>query len=418
MSVSADHPSLAPFADRTAEPGTLGFDARRLARISEWMDGYVGNGRLPYALTAVLRDGEVAYLGASGWIDPETRTAPSVDHIARIYSMTKPIVTAAAMTLYEEGAFQLEDPVARYLPEFADPQVYLSGDGTTMQSVPAEGPITIRQLMTHTSGLTYGFFDPGPIGAAYRAMKVDFFPGPETIETVTRRAAKVLLCFEPGTRWTYSISTDVLGRLVEVLAGQSLGDVLRDRIFGPLGMTDTDFGVPPEHAGRFAACYEKAGQDGMTRTEDPVSSRFIGPQVLESGGGGLVSTVPDFLRFQEMMRRGGGFADARILGRKTVDLMMSNHLPGDMASMGQASFSEMPMVGIGFGLGGSVLLDPARAQVLGSAGEFAWGGVASTGFWIDRAEALSVVFFTQLTPSSSWPLRRELRVLVYQALVD
>ena len=418
MTIWTDHPSLTAFADRTAEPTTLGFDAARLERIGVWMDRYIDAGRLPYAMTAILRGGELAYLQARGWTDPETEMAPTVDHIARIYSMTKPVVTAAAMSLYEEGAFQLEDPVSKFLPEFSDPQIYVDGEGGAIQTRPAEGPITVRHLMTHTSGLTYGFLDPSPIGALYRERKIDFSPGRETLAEVTQRVSSVPLCFEPGSRWTYSVATDVLGRLVEVLAGASLGEVLRARVLAPLGMSDTDFGVPAHAVSRFAACYEKAGDEGMTRTEDPDRSRFLGPQSMESGGGGLVSTVPDYLRFTEMLRRGGSFGDARLLGRKTVDLMMSNHLPDDIASMGAATFSEMPMVGIGFGLGGSILLDPARAQIPGSAGEFAWGGVASTGFWIDRAEELSVVFFTQLTPSSSWPLRRELRVLVYQALVD
>jgi CubicO group peptidase (beta-lactamase class C family) len=417
MTDFADHPSLDAFANQTANPRALGFDAGRLARIGAWMDRYVDDGKLPYAMTAILRGGEVAYLDHRGFTDPETRQAPAVDHLARFYSMTKPIVTAAAMTFYEEARFQLEDPISRFLPEFSEPRVYVSGEGDDMETWPADGPITMRQLMTHTAGLTYGFFDPGPIGAAYRKHNVNYFPGKETAEQVTKRAAWVPLLFEPGSQWTYSIATDVLGRVVEVLGGKPLGEILRERIFAPLEMADTFFGVPQDQVHRFVPCYEKAG-DGMKRSEEAATSRFVGPQAMESGGGGLISTLPDYIRFQEMMRRGGMFGDVRILGRKTVDLMMSNHLGGDIASMGQSHFSEMPMVGIGFGLGGSVLLDPAAAQIPGSPGEFAWGGVASTGFWIDRAEELSVIFLTQLTPSSSWPLRRELRVLTYQALLD
>jgi len=413
----ADHESLAAFANQTENPRALGFDAARLARIGGWMERYIADGKLPYAMTAVLRGGEIAYLDARGYTDPEAKQVPAADHLARIYSMTKPIVTAAAMTFYEEARFQLEDPIARFLPEFAEPRVYVSGEGDTMQTRAADGPITIRQLMTHTAGLTYGFFDPGPIGAAYRKHNVNFFLGEETVAEVTARAASVPLCFEPGTQWTYSIAIDVLGRLVEVVAGKPLGEVLQERIFTPLGMNDTVFGVPADRVSRFVPCYAKDGE-GMKRDEKAATSGFVGPQAMESGGGGLVSTLPDYLRFMEMMRRGGVFGDARILGRKTVELMMSNHLPGDIASMGQVSFSEMPMVGIGFGLGGSILLDTARAQIPGSPGEYAWGGVASTGFWIDRAEEIAVVFFTQLTPSSAWPLRRELRVLTYQSLVD
>lgn len=417
MTAFSQHQSLAAFADQTDTPRALGFDAGRLSRIGAWMERYVGEGKLPYAMTAILRGGEIAYLDARGHTDPDAGQAPAVNHLARIYSMTKPVVTAGAMTFYEEGRFQLEDPISRFLPEFSEPRVYVSGEGETMETRAAEGPITIRQLMTHTAGLTYGFFDPGPIGAAYRRHNVNFFPGKESVAEVTKRAAAVPLCFEPGSQWTYSIAIDVLGRLVEVIAGKPLGAVLQERIFDPLGMADTFFGVPEDKVGRFVPCYEKSG-DGMKPGEEAATSKFVGSQAMESGGGGLVSTMPDYLRFMEMMRRGGTFGASRILGRKTVDLMMSNHLPGDIASMGQSSFSEMPMVGIGFGLGGSVLLDTAAAQIPGSPGEFAWGGVASTGFWIDRAEEIAAVFFTQLTPSSAWPLRRELRVLTYQALVD
>ncbi|NQW11136.1 MAG: beta-lactamase family protein [Alphaproteobacteria bacterium] len=418
MSSFASHPSLAGFADHTAEPARLGFDRDRLTRIGHWMDRYVEAGKLPYAMTLIARGGAIAYLDARGSTEPKTGEAPAVDHLARIYSMTKPIVTAAAMTFYEEGRFQLEDPIARWLPEFGDPRIYVEGRGEAMKTRPAEGPITIRQLMTHTAGLTYGFFDPGPIGEVYRQANVDFSNSPETLAVVAKRAAAVPLCFEPGTRWTYSIATDILGRLVEVIAGQSLEQVLRERVLDPLGMVDTAFGAPEAKAERFAACFEKTADGGMQRTDDRTSSKFLGRSAMHSGGGGLVSTLPDYLRFTEAMRRGGALGDARILGRKTVELMMLNHLPGDLASMGQAAFSEMPMVGIGFGLGGSILIDPARAQIPGSAGEFAWGGVASTGFWIDRAEELSVIFLTQLMPSSAWPIRRELRVLTYQALVD
>lgn len=402
--------------DKRDDPAAVGFDAGRLGLIGPWMERYVEAGKLPFAMTLIARGGDIAYLDARGSTDPETGEVPAVDHMNRIYSMTKPIVTAAAMSLYEEARFQLEDPIAKFLPEFSAPRIHVSGTGDAMQTRAAEGPITIRQLMTHTAGFTYGFADPGPIGQAYRDHDVKFFPGPDTLASVVERAAKLPLCFEPGTRWTYSIATDILGRLIEVVAGQSLDRVLQERIFEPLGMIDTHFGCPEDKVDRLAACFEKTADGGLKRTDDRRSSRFIGLSGILSGGGGLISTLPDYLRFTEMLRRGGSLDGARVLGRKTVDLMMSNHLPGDIASMGVATHSEMPMVGVGFGLGGSVLLDPAAAQITGSAGEFAWGGVASTGFWIDRAEDLSVIFLTQLTPSSAWPLRRELRVLTYQAL--
>ncbi|EDP62938.1 beta-lactamase [alpha proteobacterium BAL199] len=419
MTSLAAHSSLAPFADRTADPAALGFAPDRLARIATWMRRYVDDGKVPYLTTLVARYGEIAYLDACGSGDPDNAApTPSVDHIARYYSMTKPITTVAAMMLLERALIQLDDPVAKYIPEFADTPVYVSGPYGDMVTEKQNSPVTVRQLMTHTSGLTYGRFDDGPIGEAYRKAGVDFGRSRDSLADMARKAASVPLCFQPGTKWTYSVATDVLGRVVEVAAGKPLAQVFQDWIFDPLGMVDTAFGIPDDKAARATACYEKTESGGMKRIADAADARFFGMPVMHSGGGGLVSTIPDYLRFLEMLRRGGEFDGARLLGRKTVDLMMMNHLPGDIASMGAATFSEMPMVGIGFGLGGSILLDPARAQVLGSAGEFAWGGVASTGFWIDRTEEISVVMVTQLVPSSSWPMRRELRNLVYQALVD
>jgi CubicO group peptidase (beta-lactamase class C family) len=419
MTPLASHPSLAPFADRTAEPLALGFAPDRLARLSAWMRRYVDAGKVPYLTTLIARDGEIAFLDACGSGDPDNQApTPPVDHIARFYSMTKPITTVAAMTLLEEGLLQLDDPVARYIPEFADTRVYVSGPYSDMKTEPQQSPMTVRHLMTHTAGLTYGLFDPGPVGEAYRRTPVNFGASKGSLAEMAVAAASVPLCFQPGTRWTYSVATDVLGRVVEVVAGKPLDQVFKERILGPLGMVDTAFGVPADKAGRMVACYEKTASVLMKRVDGGGNSRFSGTPAIFSGGGGLVSTIPDYLRFLEMLRRGGALGGTRVLGRKTVDLMMANHLPGDIASMGVATFSEMPMVGLGFGLGGSILLDPAKAQVLGSEGEFAWGGLASTGFWVDRAEGISAIIVTQLMPSSSWPIRRELRNLVYQALVD
>ncbi len=419
MTQFASHPSLAPFADRTGDPLALGFAPDRLARISAWMRRYVDDGKLPYVMTLIARDGEIAFLDACGSGDPDNKApTPPVDHIGRFYSMTKPITTVAAMTLLEEGVLQLDHPVATYIPEFADTRVYVSGPYGDMTTEPQQSPMTVRQLMTHSAGLTYGRFDAGPVGEAYRAASVDVGNPATVLADMARQAASMPLCFQPGSKWTYSIATDILGRVVEVAAGKPLDQVLQERILGPLGMVDTAFAISDAKAGRAVACYEKTATQWMKRIDDASDARFFGSTKMFSGGGGLTSTVPDYLRFVEMLRRGGALNGVRVLGRKTVDLMMMNHLPGDIASMGVATFSEMPMVGMGFGLGGSILLDPARAQILGSAGEFAWGGVASTGFWIDRAEGICVVMVTQLVPSSSWPIRRELRNLTYQALVD
>ena len=409
-----------PFDDLIplSKPESVGFSAQRLARIGPWLRGYVDSGKLPFAGVAVMRKGEVAYSDLYGLRDIEAGT-PAIEHgLYRIYSMTKLITTVAAMSLYEEGRFMLDDPIAAYLPEFAKQKVHVSGPFEAMELVEPETPVTIRQLMNHTSGLTYGAFDPGPVGRAMRRAKADFANPAESLADVVTRLADVPLCFQPGTRWNYGVSSDVLGRVVEVVAGKPLEQVFQERIFGPLGISDTFFGVPDEKLDRFCALYSKTDDVPLKLFETAVESRFRAPVAMHSGGGGLVSSTADYIRFVEMVRRGGALDGARVLGRKTVELMLLNHLPGDMAAMGQATFSEMPMTGIGFGLGGAVLLDPARAQILGSPGEFTWGGMASTAFWIDRTEEISVVFMTQLVPSSSYPIRRELRVLVYQALVD
>jgi len=400
------------------KPEKVGFSAGRLARLGPWLRAYVDDGKLPFGAVTVMRKGMVAYSDLYGDRDVETGSPAISDGLYRIYSMTKPITTVAAMSLYEEGRFMLDDPIGVYLPELACQKVYASGPFEDMELTDPETPVTPRNLLNHTAGFTYGIFDPSPVGRAMRRAKADFSNRDESVAEVVARLAKVPLCFQPGTRWNYGVSTDVLGRLVEVVAGKPLEDVFRERIFEPLGMSDTFFGVPDDKLERFCQLYTRTDENSLKLLDASDNSRFRAPTDMHSGGGGLVSSMADYLRFVEMLRQGGSLGRARVLGRKTVELMMLNHLPGDMASMGQATFSEMPMTGIGFGLGGAILLDPAKAQILGSTGEFTWGGMASTAFWIDRTEEISVVFMTQLIPSSSYPIRRELRVLVYQALAD
>jgi CubicO group peptidase (beta-lactamase class C family) len=398
-----------------------GFSVERLKRIDGWMKGVVEAGRLPGCLTAVMRRGEVAYLKCEGLADPESSRAIREDTVFRIYSMTKPIVTAAAMSLFEEGAFQLDDPVAKFLPEFADTEVWVEGEGEQMRTEPCASPLLVWHLMTHTAGLVYGARNTSPVGAVYRAQGIDFSNRNHgNLADSVRALAAMPLRWQPGTRWEYSVATDVLGRLVEVLAGASLDRVLESRIFTPLAMGDTGFELKPGQLDRFAALYS-AKEGGIALCESPDEhASHARPVTLFSGGGGLVSTVGDYLRFAEAMRRGGELDGHRILGRRTVELMMMNHLPGnaDMAAMGTPVHSETSYEGIGFGLGFSVVLDVATAKAACSVGEAAWGGAASTAFWIDPAEDLVAVFMTQLMPSSTWPLRRELRSLVYQALVD
>jgi CubicO group peptidase (beta-lactamase class C family) len=401
-----------------ANPETLGFCPNRLSRLGTMLHRYVDDGKLPFTSLAVMRKGEIAYVDHYGLRDIEAGTPMVSDGLYRIYSMSKLITTVAAMSLYEEGRFMLDDPVGAFIPELTGQKVYVSGPFEDMKLVDPDTPVTIRQLMNHTAGFTYGLFDPTPVGRAMRRAKADFSTPDETLADVVARLADVPLCFQPGTRWNYGVSTDVLGRLVEVVAGKPFEDVLRERIFEPLGMTDTFFGVPDGKIDRFCSLYTKTDENPLKLIENADESRFRAPAAMCSGGGGLVSSMADYLRFVEMVRRGGSLGKDRVLGRKTVEFMMLNHLPGDMASMGQATFSEMPMTGIGFGLGGAVTLDPTQSQILSSPGEFTWGGMASTAFWIDPVEEISVVFMTQLIPSSSYPIRREMRVLVYQALVD
>ena len=408
----------AEFLSGEFKRGSAGFCPARLKRISPWLKRYVDEKKLPFAHVAVLRKGLLAYTDFYGARDIEAGSPVVEDGIYRIYSMTKLVTTVAALALYEKGAFQLDDPVDKFVDEFKDARVFVSGRKDTINSVEAETPLTIRQLMNHTSGLTYGAFDPGPVGQLMRSGRIDFGNLQANLGNTVRRLASIPLCFQPGSQWRYGVSTDVLGYVIEVVTGKTLLQVFDELIFKPLNMNDTFFEVPINKVKKFCSLYTRTKSESLKLLECAGSSRFCKPVNMYSGGGGLISSMRDYLVFLEMIRCGGRYDDAQILGRKTVELMLRNHLSGDMASMGQPTFSEMPMEGIGFGLGGAILLDPAKAQILGSEGEFTWGGMASTAFWIDPKEELSVVFMTQLIPSSCYPIRRELRVLVYQALVD
>jgi CubicO group peptidase (beta-lactamase class C family) len=402
----------------TTKPEDVGLSAERLSRIDGWMARQVDSGRLAGLSVLVSRKGEVAYLNCYGQSDMARGTAMSPDTIVRIYSMTKPLTSVAIMMLYEEGRFQLDDPISRVLPEFKTMRVFTAGSRGRFDSVPAEREITYRDLLTHTSGLTYGFMEATPVDGMYRDGGVDFQTSEASLAEVVEKAARMPLIAQPGREWNYSIATDVLGRLVEAVSGEPFEQFLRSRVIVPLGMVDTDFHVTPDRMPRFAANYAAHPKGGVVLIDDPAKSRYGAPRTVNSGGGGLVSTIGDYNRFCQMMLNKGILGGTRLLGRKTVELMTSNHLRGDLADMGMPRFSESSYAGIGFGLGFSVTIDPARAQILGSAGEYAWGGAASTAFWIDPAEQMSVVMLTQLMPSSTYPIRRELRVLTYQAVID
>ena len=396
---------------------SLGLSRDRLPRIADWMDRYIEAEKIPGALTLVARHGEIAFLECRGLRDREAGHPVAEDTIFRVYSMTKPITAVALMMLFEEGRFRFEQPIADYLPEFAEMAVHVSGSGETMVTAVAKSPITIHHLMTHTAGLTYSFND-GPVAEAYGSQKVDFGPDAGPLAEVVTRLSRLPLVNQPGARWTYSVAMDVIGRLIEVISGQPLADYFRQRILDPLGMRETGFEVPAGQAGRFAALYGPGEAGGMKLLQGAAQNPYVTGVSTHSGGGGLVSTVGDYFRFAEFLRRKGELEGVRLLGRKTVEFMTVNHLSGDLASMGQSRFCETSFQGVGFGLGFWVLLDPAKAGVLTSPGEFGWGGAASTVFWVDPQEDLCVIFMTQLAPSDSYPLRPELRSLVYQALDD
>jgi len=405
---------------QAANPAALGFDPARLARLRGWMQRYVDAGKIPGALSLVARRGRVAYCDCVGLRDVENGLPWTRDTLARFYSMTKPITSTALLMLYEQALCSLDDPVDAFLPELADRMV-LRADASSVDDVePAATRITLRHLLTHTSGLTYGFQE-GLLAEVYRDTGVGDFSAQDTdLAGMVRRLGALPLGFQPGSRWTYSVATDVVGRIVEVLSGQPLDVFFRERILGPLGMDDTTFAVPEAKLDRLGSLYMKPPDGpGMTLAETGPGTRFRENKVrLFSGGGGLVSTPDDYLRFAEMQRRGGELDGVRLLGPRTIRLMASNHLPGDLASMGQKVWAEVSFEGIGYGLAGWVMLDPAKAQTMGSPGDFGWGGMASTVYWVDPAEEMVVIFVTQLAPSSAYPIRKELRALVYSSLVD
>ena len=399
---------------------SAGFSTERLARIDRFIqDKYVGPGRLPCAQVLVARDGVTIHQSVLGQRDVERGVALTEDTVFRIYSMTKPVASVALMTLVEEGLIALDDPVAKYIPAWKDLAVYSAGLGPYL-TTPAARPMQVVDLLRHTSGLTYGFQSRTNIDAAYRKLKVEEMHGGHDLETFIKLLAKLPLEFSPGEAWNYSVSTDVVGYLVQTVAGKPLSQVLQERIFGPLKMTDTGFFVREDQRSRFAACYNATPEGGLKLQDDPAASPYLKPPALESGGGGLVSTAADYMRFANMLVNGGELDGARILSPMTVKLMASNHLPGDkdLTELSRSLFSESTNAGVGFGLGFAVVFDPPKTLIPCSKGEFYWGGAASTAFWVDPVEKVTAVFMTQLLPSSTYPIRRELRTLVYSALTQ
>ncbi|GHF61485.1 CubicO group peptidase (beta-lactamase class C family) [Amycolatopsis bartoniae] len=396
-----------------------GFDADRLQRIDRHFARYVDEGLLPGWQIVLTRRGEVVHHSRYGHRDVEAGKPVEPDTLWRIFSMTKPVTSVAAMILFEEGAFDLTDPISRWLPEFAEPRVYVKGSAVNPVTEPATEPIRVWHLLTHTSGLTYGFHHAHPVDAIYRQAGFEWGTPPGMdLAAVSEAWARLPLVFQPGSEWNYSVSTDVLGRLVEAVSGKPLDEFFAERIFTPLGMTDTSFGT--DDTDRLAALYVPEPGSRKAIRNEAFGRTGVGRPDCFSGGGGLVSTAADYHRFTQFLLRGGELDGVRLLSPRTVAHMASNHLPGDvdLEAYGRPLFAEMPFDGFGFGLGFSVLKDPVKAKTLSSPGEYAWGGAASTAFWVDPAEELTALFFTQLLPSSTHPIRQRLRQLVYQALVE
>ncbi|MEH6544930.1 MAG: serine hydrolase domain-containing protein [Sneathiella sp.] len=402
----------------TQKPESVGFSSNRLEAITDWMNRYVDGGKLAGASALIARRGQIVYSRNVGFADIDNNIPWNENTISRFYSMTKPVTSVALMMLFEKGLCHLDDPVEWFIPAFKNMRVLRPNAQTIEDTEPATVKPTLRHLLTHMSGLTYDF-NGGILGEAYAAIKMDFGPRRGSLESQVDKLAELPLQFTPGARWNYGVSTDVVGRLVEVISGSDLRSFLTDHILGPLKMTDTAFDVSDEKIDRFASLYGR-GPDGKIKLLDAASKSVFraGRTECYSGGGGLMSTAGDYFKFAEMIRQRGAYNGERLLGSRTVDYMTQNHLVGDLAENGQPVFSEISFEGVGFGLGGWVMLDPPKSQMMGSVGDFGWGGMASTVFWVDPVEDMTVLFLTQLAPSSQYPLRKELRTLVHQALVD
>jgi len=413
------HDKMEALAD---DGGNLGFSRERLERIERFLDHrYISTGKLPGALLSVSRYGEPAYTAVLGYADIERNVPLAADTIFRIYSMTKPLTSVAFMMLVEEGKVALADPVHSYIPGWRDLVVFDAGTHRTgFATHPCTRPMQIVDLLRHTAGLTYGFQLRSNVDAAYRAYQIGEIKKAGTLADLIAKVATLPLEYSPGDAWIYSIATDVLGYLIGVISGEPFETFLQRRILDPLGMADTGFHVPAAKAARFSACYEPSAAGGIQLQDDPATSSFLQPPSLVSGGGGLVSTAADYMRFGNALLNGGSLGGYRLIGRKTLDLMTANHLPGgaSIAALSRSLFSEAAYDGVGFGLGFATTLDAATTLMPGSSGDYFWGGAASTFFWVDPAEDIVVVFMTQLIPSSTYPVRRELRTLIYSALDD
>ncbi len=416
--------------NRTLEaPETAGVSSQRLERIRPAMQFYVDQRQFAGVSTMIARRGRVIHWEHVGWMDREARRPMTDDVIFRIYSMTKPIICSALMILYEEGRFQLVDPVAKFIPAFGKVRVLAGGPADKLREVDPIRPMTIRDLMTHQSGLTYDFLDDSPVGALYRQAHL-LSDVSRSLEEMVSELARLPLAYQPGTRWHYSLGIDVAAHLIEVIAEKPLADFLHERIFAPLGMVDTGFSVPTEKVERVAAVYglpdlmspdmsfvklNAAWERGEIGRIDVSQTYSTTPSPnYARGGHGLFSTAWDYMRFAQMLLNRGELDGARILGRKTLELMHTNHTPAHLLPY---EIGGIPNPGYGFGLGSRVLLNAAETAVLGSVGEFGWAGAAKTYYWVDPQEELVGLFMSQFMMSVDQP-NLDFRVLAYQALVD
>jgi CubicO group peptidase (beta-lactamase class C family) len=397
-------------------PAKAGFSPERLGRITGFLNrNYIEPGKIAGCQVLVSRHGHNAYFQSFGQMDRERAKPMADDTIFRIYSMSKPITSIALMSLYEQGHFQLNDPISRVIPEWRDHKVWVAGDVDNMETKAPEKPMTFRHILSHTGGLTYGGTNH-PVDKAYRREGVRG-GGDETLKTFVQKLARVPLRYQPGERWMYSYSVDVSGYLVEALSGKPFDEYLQDNIFAPLGMKDTSFWVAPEKQARFAANYQRQPDKSLKLIDDPATSNYLKNPSFFSGGGGLTSTTADYLRFCEMLRRGGELDGARIVGPRTLELMHKNHLAGgkDLTQMAIGTFSETANEGVGFGLGFAVTLSEVETGSLGE-GDYYWGGAASTIFWVDPKEDMVVIFMTQLMPSATFNFRGQLKNIIYSAI--
>jgi CubicO group peptidase (beta-lactamase class C family) len=408
-------------------PKQAGFSAERLERITDHLRrSYIDNGKIAGCQVLVARHGYPAYFKSLGLMDRERAKPMRDDTIVRLYSMTKPITSVALMTLYEKGYFQLNDPVHKFVPEWRDHRVWVSGDGASMQTERPNRPASMRDMLCHTGGLTYGSAlvalgapdDGHPVDKVYAKVGVRRDRG-ETLKDFVQKLGRVPLRYQPGERWMYSLSTDVCGALVEIISGKRFDKYLEDEIFGPLKMKDTAFSLKESEVARFAANYRRGPDKKLELVDDPEKSIYLKEPTFFSGGGGLTGTIADYARFCEMLRRGGELDGARILGPRTLDLMHLNHLKDgkDLTQMAIASFSETANEGVGFGLGFAVTLDRVHSGTI-AAGDYYWGGAASTIFWVDQKEDLAVIFMTQLMPSGAFNFRGQLKSIIYSSIVE